>query len=46
MEKAYNPYSLSSVLSDNSSSEYNNKIVIETDEFDDGSVKPSPPSGM
>ena len=35
-----------SVASDNSGSEYNNKIVTETEDSDDGSVKPSSPSGM
>ena len=34
------------VVSDNSVSECNNSIVIDTDEYDDGIVKPYPPSGM
>ena len=37
---------MSSVVSDNSGSEFKNDIVTETDDSDDGSVKPSSPSGM
>ena len=37
---------MSSVASDNSGSEFNNDIVTETDDSDDVSVKPFPPSGM
>ena len=35
-----------SVASDNVVTEYNNEIVVDMDESNDGSVKPSSPSGM
>ena len=46
LEEAWKPAAVSSVASDNYGSKCNNEIVTETDESDDGSVKPSSPSGM
>ena len=46
LEEACNPAAMSSAESDNNISEWKNGIVTETDDSDDGSVKPSPPSGM
>ena len=40
LEDAQKPDSLISMASKNTGSEYNNKIVTETDEFNDRSVKP------
>ena len=46
LEEEWNPAAVSSVASDNAVSEFNNKIVAEAEESDDGSVKPSSPAGM
>ena len=46
LENAWKPEAVSSVASDNASSEYNNDILIETEESNDGSVKPSSHLGM
>ena len=46
LEETWNNSSFSSVASDNAGSECNNKFFAETDGFDNGSVKPSSPSGM
>ena len=46
LEEAFNPAVWSIGESDNSGSECNNEIVIEIDESNDGSIKPSSPSGM
>ena len=46
LEEVWNLDAVSSVASDNSGSEFNNDIVTETDDSDDVSVKPFPPSGM
>ena len=46
LEEAWEPTAVSSVTSDNSGNECNNKIVTEIEEYDYGSVKPSSPSGM
>ena len=45
LEEAWKPTTVSRVESDNDVSEFNNEILTETDEHDDGSVKPSSPSG-
>ena len=37
---------VSSVASDNYGSEFNNDIVTDTDESDDGNLKPFSPSGI
>ena len=46
MEEAWKTDVVISVASDNAGSECKNDIVTEMEESDDGSVKPSPPSGM
>ena len=46
LEEEWNPAAVSSVVSDNADSECNNDIVTETDDSDDGSVKPYSPSGI
>ena len=46
LEEARKLAAVISAASDNSGSECNNEIVTETDEYNEGSVKPSPPSAM
>ena len=46
LEEACNLDAVIIVGSDNSSSECNNQMVIETEDYDYGSVKPSSPSVM
>ena len=46
LEEARNTAAVSSEEIDNAVSEFINKIVIEMYESDDGSLKPSSPSGM
>ena len=46
LEEAWKPDAVRSVASDNSGIECNNKIVTETEESNDGSVKPYSPSGI
>ena len=45
-EEARTPSAVRSGASDNTGSECNNDILTYTNEFDDGSVKLSSPSGM
>ena len=40
MEEAWKPAAVINVAIDNAGCEYKNEIVTETDESDDGSVKP------
>ena len=46
LEEVWNLASVIIVANNNSGSEWNNEIVIDTDDYDDISVKPSSPSGM
>ena len=46
MEEARNTDVVRSVASDNTGSEFNKEIVTEMEESDNGTVKPSSPSGM
>ena len=46
LKEAWKPASVSSATSDNYGSECNNDIVKETEDSNDGSVKPYYPSGM
>ena len=46
LEEAWKPDVVISVASDNYGSEFNSYIVTETDDSNDGSMRPSSPSGM
>ena len=46
LEEDWNPSNIISVASDIYGSECNSDIVTETDEYNDGSMKPFPPSDM